>query len=442
MRPSIGTRRRPTLSSGWAQRWYGVAALALGVTLGVLALVTLLAGTANAAAVPQTAVYSSDGGSTWSTSAPVPAGQTVLVREYYNNATAQANNGVSITASLNSGFSLVPGTTKVCLNPGTTNPTAPSTELACNTDPDQSGPIDEGVAWSGSSLTISPSAGLFGQSTAATSGVLVAGTKRYLNLEQCNYYGAVRDSSPYFIPRGSTPDLFFGAATGASNSAQPSVTCALGFIGYPYQPINSGVENIALLGHRYLNLEQCNYFGSAGDSTAYAVSRGSTPNALYGSGTAASNTTPSSPVCGPGGGGYPFQAINSGVQDVDLLGNRFLNLEQCNYYGTSRDSTPYVVSRGTTANPLYGTGTTASNGTLHAATCGPGAVAYRYQPLNSGVENIDLLDKTRGQGFVQFTESSAVHGTPMFESWPTAAGTSLLLVGGLALAVRRWRNAH
>jgi hypothetical protein len=144
------------------------------------AVVTLIASAATVGAAPSiTLEYSTDGGTTWSTAPTVSAGGTVLARVYYTNDTTGAIDGTQVSTSLPSGFVLVPGSTRVCLNPSTTNPTSPdSTELACNTDADQGGAIADSAVWSGGTLNISPTAGLFGQSSGATSGVLAMGKTR------------------------------------------------------------------------------------------------------------------------------------------------------------------------------------------------------------------------------------------------------------------------
>ena len=110
-------------------------------------------------------VFSVDNGATWSANVNAAPGQTVIAREYYDNDTSANITGASVTTSLPSGFSLVAGSTEVCLNPGTTDPTNPTSELACNTQTggaapnDEGGPIDESSVWSGSNLSISPTAG-------------------------------------------------------------------------------------------------------------------------------------------------------------------------------------------------------------------------------------------------------------------------------------------
>ena len=82
-----------------------------------------------------------------------------------------AGNDVSIKTTLPTGFSLVPGTTKNCITPSIG-------EKVCNTDAGQGGSIKESTVWVGSSLTISPTAGLYNISPDQTIGILETGKKR------------------------------------------------------------------------------------------------------------------------------------------------------------------------------------------------------------------------------------------------------------------------
>jgi hypothetical protein len=352
----------------------------------------------------------------------------------------------------------------VCLNPGTTDPTAPSSELACNTDAGQGGAIDEGAVWSGSTLTISPTAGLLTQSTSATSGILQVGEFKYLNLDDCSYYGTAHDQLLYSVP--ATPNANFSAGTTASDTAQSSPMCGVGTAGYAPQALNSGVENIPLLGNRYLNLDQCAYT-SPTDSAVFDTPTG---NAGYDAYSTASNSL-AALSCGAGlpFPAYALQALNSGIDNVDLLGNTVLNLEQCVYDGSAANALTYIGS--TPNSPTFDAATGASNATVSSPTCGPGAGGYPFQALNSGVENVNLVDTTRGQGFVQFdmtapsppttttyTEDGQLTGTgtgdpttsgtitvdattdtPLGNPWLAGGAAGIVAATGLALVTRRRR---
>jgi hypothetical protein len=373
--------------------------MACVVGLVALAGAAGLIGASPASAAPTTSlVYSTDSGSTWVTNPTLTSGQQVLVREYYNNDTSATIPATSLTTSLPAGFTLVAGSTTVCLNPGTTDPTHPTAELACNTDAGQGGAINEGAVWSGGTLTISPTAGLLTQPTNATSGILQVGEFKYLSLDQCAYDGSVAQPLVYAVPStGNTPP--FSAGTTASNTAQAAPVCGPGTSAYAAQAANSGVANISLLGQRYLNLDQC-FYDNSGIVFTQLVS--TTPNAPnhFTAATTASNTQPASQTCGAGAGAWAYQAGNSGIANVDLLGNSTLNLDQCAFDGTVQDPITYFVPH--TPNPPFSAATGASGSSPASPTCGVGTTGYAPQAANSGVANIGLVDPTRGQGFVQF----------------------------------------
>lgn len=450
----------------------GWAALAAGLlSLGIGSL-----GAGPAAAQPTSnLVFSVDGGTTWSANVNAAPGQTVIAREFYDNDTSSSISGAQVTTTLPSGFSLVGGTTQVCLNPGTTDPTNPSSELECNTNTggaapnDQGGPIDEAAVWSGPNLTISPTAGLLTQPTNATSGILQVGEFKYLNLDQCAYVTPPGSTNPFTYAVSTTPNSpTFSAGTTASNTAQTSPVCGPGTSSSTNQGVNSGADNIPLLGQRYLNLAQCNYYFPGTAELMYVAA--STPNAGWSTGSGASNSTPTSPSCGPGGTPYTQQPVNSGIANLDLLGNSYVNLDQCFYYSTI----PLTYYEPTTPNsPTWSAGSNASTTPQATPTCGPGSSAFPPQALNSGVQDVNIIDTTRGQGFIQwsmkapspatttvYTEDGQLTGTGTGN--PTTSGTitinasvgtplgdplvlgglGALVLGGGGLAVARRRRAR
>jgi hypothetical protein len=420
-----------------------------GAVVGVVALTVLpvaFAGAAGATTIASTEVYSTDGGSSWSTTLPaLTNGETVWVRDYFDNQTSVDEPSISVQAAVPAGYTRVGGTTKVCLNPGTTDPTKPSTELVCNTDAGQGGAINETAVWSGSALTISPSAGIEGQSTSATSGYLLAGRKKYINLDMCSYYNAsVNDSFQYAVA-GHGSGTVFNAGSTASNTAATTPSCGPSSPtgGYPFQPANSGVQNISLLGNQYLNLNQCQYTAAEPDTLTDIIT--TTPNASkFGAGTHASNQLQTAQLCGVSGDGYTYIAGHSGVQNISLFGNRWLNLEQCSYYESVEgfDRKMNFIS-GIIGQDPVSAGTMASNTTPSAPTCGSGQSNYTPDPANNNVGNIDLLDPARAQGYIQW-QMTAPHTYPTTIINPMVGGVGLLgvlSVGGVLFARRR-RNAQ
>jgi hypothetical protein len=186
------------------------------------------------------------------------------------------------------------------------------------------------------------------------------------------------------------------AGTAATNIAAASATCGPGALTYTLDGQNSGVQNVALLGQRYLVLQNCDYISGTDN---YTSSISTMPaSASFGAGTIASNTSPGAANCGPGGGGYTPVAANSGSQTLSLLTNRYVQLDNCTY---TNAGDYYTDSIATTPTAVFRAGSTASNTRDIPIRCGSGG-SHAIAPLISGVQSIDLGDRTRGQGYVQF----------------------------------------
>src|SRR5690606_12697742 len=106
-------------------------------------------------------------------------------------------------------------------------------------------------------------------------------------------------------------------------------------------------------------------------------------------------------------GGYYVSGQN--VEPIDLLGNRYLNLHECQV-SNGRDSVTYNV---TTPNWI-GVGTNASNSADTTPACEnnlPGGYVIQGQT----VQALDLLDTARGQGFIEFAFTSEIPDPPACE---------------------------
>jgi hypothetical protein len=367
----------------------------------------LMGGGAASASPSSTLVYSVDGGSTWAPNVTASPGQTVYAREYYNNDTDANIADAQVTTTLPSGFTLVAGSTEVCLNPGTTDPTNPTSELECNTNTgsttapnDQGGAIDEAAVWSGPNLAISPTAGLFGQPTNQTSGPLATGKVKYINLDNCLYIDPAVDTYTTFVD--SVPNPPYDAGTNASDTAT-TAQCASG--DSPYAPQGNPLQNMDLLGQAWFNFEQCDYDNpNIGDNASYFESPIT--------GTDASNTdsnptnSPSAtPSCAPSGSGYSMVDENSGIDSMDLLDNQYVNLDDCDYNNSPAHGLDNYTTGVDTSNAsgLFDAGTNASNTPQTTNDCGAGNPAgYEYIAGNGGFQVLNTLDTTRGQGFVQW----------------------------------------
>jgi hypothetical protein len=347
---------------------------------GILAT-TVGVGTASAAS-SSTLLYSTDGGASWSASVTADPGQTVLVRQWFDNDGAAAETSASVESTIPAGFTLQGGSTEVCLNPSTTDPTAPdASEERCTS-------ANEAAAWTGSDLRLSPSAGHYGESASTTVGELPFGRKRYLNLQQCQTNTGTRWNTQ-IVPSQ-------GAMTEVSNTARTTNQCPSAV-----SDTASGFLALDLLGNRYLNLHQCSYF-QTGDGWVEGV----TPNAWAGTGLDAysntSNTAAVAQSCGPNGAGYSLSAPRSGFAALDIRNARYVNLMNCQYYAPTPENFFWGAF---TPNSQNGTALDGNPSASNVAATAPdcGAVASGYQTWNTtGFVALDLLDLNRGRGYVSY----------------------------------------
>ncbi|MEU8547145.1 hypothetical protein AB0C81_09085 [Streptomyces roseoverticillatus] len=91
------------------------------------------------------------------------------MRIWSHNDTGATIRNASVTTSLPSGTTLTPDSTQDCLSPSTTDPARPSGPDTCGET------VNDAAVWSGANLTTSPTAGIQGRSTTATSGDLTTG---------------------------------------------------------------------------------------------------------------------------------------------------------------------------------------------------------------------------------------------------------------------------
>ena len=366
------------------------------VAAGLLAAVIGVSGAE--AASSSTLLYSTDGGATWSPTVTVAPGGTVLVRQWFDNTGNSAETAASMSTSVPAGFTLQGGSTKVCLNPSTTNPTAPSpAEQRCVGS-------SEASVWSGQDLQVSPSAGFYGESNGATTGELPFGRKAYLNLQGCTYFSS---SSLWFNSFNPTPfdGTAYDANTDVSNTAAAGLSCGPATSIYTAQPASSGFLALALLGRRYLNLHQCTYQNSS--TSAWYTSATPTPfstasPADFDAGTNVSNTPDGALLCGPPSSGYVYQPTSSGLQALDIRDARYLNLHACVYRQNTTNSWYTSINPTPFGGTQFDANTNASNTPDAAMSCGPAPSNYTYQPNSSAFQALDLLDTTRGHGYVEY----------------------------------------
>ncbi len=242
------------------------------------------------------------------------------------------------------------------------------------------------MVWAGNTLTIAPSAGVAGELSSATSGFLDIGRKRYLNKHECHYFDGFSDR--LFL----TDSVATG--TNASNAMDASATCQPN--AHSRTLVSGVVSSIDLLGNRYLNLHECHYHFFFADRIFLTGSGFS--------GTTASNDVATHLACLPNAGAHALLPAESNQLDVDMGGQRYLNLHQC----VMLSGADHIGVLATSEN-----GTNASDSEDTLAQC----------PSQSGAHNLvagtasalDLLDPTRGRGFVEFhvtasdTPTDALH---------------------------------
>lgn len=355
----------------------------------LLAAAFLPFSTSPAAAQPLAAVellFSDDGGSTYQDAIIVSPGDHYLMRIYFDNSGNAAGTAAAITATLPAGFSRVGGTTRLCLEPG-------DGERRCSGDAGMGGAIAENAVWSGQNLTISPTAGFFGQSPAATSGILEMGKKRYFNLHECQYLGG---GDRIFF--NADPAI---AGTGADNTADAAATCAATPLP-GYAVASSRVLPLDLLGFRFLNYHECEY-ELFGDRLFVNADPGL-------AGTSTDNSPELAPVCAGSSGSHNNIPAESQVAALDLLGRRYLNLNECRY----QSGGDQFAANATTGNNTHTSGIPDA-----AATCIPVAIGHN---LVAAVNlPVDLLDSARGRGFVEVEVQAGSSGSyPQSASLDTA----------------------
>jgi len=322
------------------------------------------------------------------------------VRQWYDNDGSAGESGASLSTTLPAGFSLNGGSTKVCLNPSTSSPAAPNgSELVCAAS-------NEGSVWSGSDLQVSPIAGHYGASNGETSGTLPFGRKRYLNLQQCHYLepGGKRITSLI----NSISNTSFLSGTNVSNTADSSPSCAAGDGSFALAAGTTGVKVLDLLDNRYLNLHQCHYNNPSSNRLTSLIDSIIATNAR--AGTNMSNTADAAPpTCGAAVAPNFLAAGTIGVEDLDLLDNRYVNLHQCGYHNPVTDERIQSFIGSITAQTRAGTN--ASNTPDAAPVCDA------VSGLNSaagitGVKVLDLLDTARGHGYVEYSITAPPGPTP------------------------------
>lgn len=294
--------------------------------------------------------------------------QGVTIRLRYNNRGSFSLKNASIVAPLSRGITVIPDTTKNCIQPSTS-------EVRCNTELGQSGPISEDAVWRSSTLMIAPTAGLYGVPGTATSGILETGKLRYLNAQNCDY---ARDD-------GRNTDDIAGFAP--ANTPRKSLSCGAGTPGsVHFRPANSQLSPGDLFGKQFVNAENCDYVNRVSGNTEDTFT------------VAPSNEPIMSLHCSAGSSAAPLREGNSWFASVSHLGYRYLNFQDCDYLAGINTDDVFELR--------------ASNTPRTSLACVQSVAPGGLRSENSVFQAIDLLDRSRGGGYIEFKVMA-----------PSAAGT-------------------
>jgi hypothetical protein len=394
-------------------------AVAVGVSV-VAALIGALPSVAGAATSTDLR-YSVDGGATWTTSAVVAPGQEVLVRQWFANTGDDAIDGAVAATVRPDRFDLIPGSTAVCLNPSSTDPSSPDdAELACAAS-------DESSVWSGDQLGVSPSAGHFGFGNGDASGPLAAGRVRYLNLHQCAYESVLptrTDTWTMITPSEVDPAAASNVAAAPDTAASCGTSAAFTFL-----PARSGVTAFDLFDRRYLALQQCRWVdgGAAGNQRAVASYIPGVADASW----KTRSTTTNLPGIFDGcetlpPAGWSLAAPTSGVEAFDLLEDRYVNLVTC-LWQSDQEATLSVslpdVRDATADSPETGSSDQPTGDAPTSGACPPrpGMVAGSGQA--HAWKAFDVLDRQRSAGYVTYRLGAPE--SPTAEECSTGLGDGL-----------------
>ncbi|MBB5790254.1 cadherin-like domain-containing protein [Jiangella mangrovi] len=338
-------------------------------------------------------------GSAFSDTLTAQRGDVVTARLFYNTTKATNVTDASLTTQIPDGFTYVPGSTR--------NVLAPSGDLAAGIAGTETkiATIDDSV-WSGGDLQVSPSAGFYGEPNDSQTGLLRMGLKRYLNFNQCQWF-ATDNSIDRISSAVPTPNGNFSAHTNVSNTAQTTPDCTTVSAGFTLNTNQSTVLAFDLLGTRYFNLTQCQWYDP--DNSIDRITNWlPTPNGNWSAISNVSNTADTTANCNTPTSALTLNPNQSTVLPLDLTSGRYLNLTQCQWNSTE-DTTDRITSLVPTPNGNWSAGTNVSNtaGTTPNCTTSAGSQGdLALNPNQSDVLPLDLSDTTRGEGYIQFAFTS------------------------------------
>jgi hypothetical protein len=330
-------------------------------------------------------------------------GSTVTQKTYYDNTTDREYTGVKLQQSIPAGFTYVNNSFRNCKVP------IYGTENYC----DDAGNTNDNAMFNKYITTgLSPAAAFYdgvdvganGTSPTSTTGILDAGKKKYLNLNQCTYFQGNDYNQNVLINASPASD--------ASNNLPSITSCQGSYLGGTLN------EGFATSRSFYYNLTDKKYFNLAQCQTDLQFKLFPNWNNFNGVNNINSTNTGSSntPITGTACTGNTNATAFQGHGAFQTLGNRYFNVSQCVY-----EYNPTFDNRWT--NIIGGQNLATGTSTSNFASTGNCAVNALYQSALSSYKAIDLLDSTRARGYVTFQMTvPTTNAQPSYISSATMTG--------------------
>jgi hypothetical protein len=393
---------------------------------------TLTAGVCALVSKPYGDVKYSVNGIPVSTDTLATPGGTVTQRVYYDNTTTGALTDVSVKTSLPSGFTYIQGSLQHCKEPTESETTC---DTQTTTTKDQM--FDKLTGVNGA-IGISPAAGFYdaadtginGTAPLSEKGILDAGKKRYLNLDNCQYSNAFYNSPQgfqLFLGLNNNDNIFGSKSLNSTNMVNLS-GCAFG------DEVNRHAiyepQQFNLLNNKYFYLSQCSYTEQTGNDYERRTYISKENSDLITNSATSNLEAPIGNKCTLTST-RPLATLDVGINGTEkatLLANRYLNMSQCVYRDSLNHRVTNIISTIPNATNTFNFkgSTTASNTPLTTSNCAAGGGnGYVNDTTLSAHKAIDMLDTSRAKGYFEFkmivptTSLSASYSVPVTMSAKT-----------------------
>jgi uncharacterized repeat protein (TIGR01451 family) len=304
----------------------------------------------------------------------IPNGE-VTVRVKYNNSGDQAALNSLITDTIPNNFSFVTGSLKNCY-----------VDIACVGLNDSL--INSGI------LSASPGAGYFGNLSNSGSVMdLEMGKKSYLQLVEC-----VESSTNSTVNTFNINSSVRFANTTATNLPAITPNCASSqTISFSY------VQTLALTGNKYLHFVECLETFPGSDTSSFNINSSNRTTNI-----STSNTSTLTPSC------TSNQVVNSpNIKTLQTFGNRYLHIVECFETSIAGDVNTFNIN-----SPSLTANTTSNND----PTLIPECTSVNNNITESAVQTFDMLDTSRGYGFMEYKIKASSTATGQY-------GTNVTLTG-------------